>query len=62
MGRSPCCTKIGLNRGSWTASEDKILSDYIKLHGEGKWRQLPMKAGMYVSIYPSMYSCIMYIS
>nr|GEU57480.1 transcription repressor MYB6-like [Tanacetum cinerariifolium] len=46
MGRSPCCTKIGLNRGSWTASEDKILSDYIKLHGEGKWRQLPAKAGL----------------
>ncbi|GKA57207.1 transcription repressor MYB6-like protein [Tanacetum coccineum] len=46
MGRSPCCTKIGLNRGSWTSSEDKILSDYIKLHGEGKWRQLPTKAGL----------------
>ncbi|KAI3495705.1 hypothetical protein L1887_38051 [Cichorium endivia] len=46
MGRSPCCSKIGLNRGSWTAAEDKILSDYVKLHGEGKWRQLPMKAGL----------------
>ncbi|KAL4563756.1 hypothetical protein LXL04_027801 [Taraxacum kok-saghyz] len=46
MGRSPCCSKIGLNRGSWTASEDKILSDYVKLHGEGKWRQLPIKAGL----------------
>ncbi|XP_024959256.1 transcription repressor MYB6-like [Cynara cardunculus var. scolymus] len=46
MGRSPCCSKIGLNRGSWTASEDKILADYIKLHGEGKWRQLPIKAGL----------------
>ncbi|XP_076924572.1 transcription factor MYB1-like [Bidens hawaiensis] len=46
MGRSPCCSIMGLNRGSWTASEDKILSDYIKLHGEGKWRQLPAKAGL----------------
>ncbi|KAM0040489.1 putative transcription factor MYB-HB-like family [Helianthus debilis subsp. tardiflorus] len=46
MGRSPCCSKIGLNRGSWTASEDKILTDYITLHGEGKWRQLPIKAGL----------------
>lgn len=46
MGRSPCCSKIGLNRGSWTASEDKILTDYINLHGEGKWRQLPIKAGL----------------
>ncbi|KAM0030703.1 putative transcription factor MYB-related family [Helianthus debilis subsp. tardiflorus] len=45
MGRSPCCSKIGLNRGSWTALEDKILTDYVTLHGEGKWRQLPIKAG-----------------
>ncbi|KAJ0540473.1 hypothetical protein HanHA89_Chr09g0317221 [Helianthus annuus] len=38
MGRSPCCSKIGLNRGSWIASEDKSLTYYITLHGEGKWR------------------------
>ncbi|KAI8553372.1 hypothetical protein RHMOL_Rhmol05G0010400 [Rhododendron molle] len=44
MGRSPCCAKEGLNRGAWTASEDKILRDYIKLHGEGSWRNLPKKA------------------
>ncbi|GAB2269125.1 hypothetical protein Dimus_004054 [Dionaea muscipula] len=46
MGRSPCCSKVGLNRGAWTAMEDKILSDYIKIHGEGKWRNLPIKAGL----------------
>ncbi|RHN64584.1 putative transcription factor MYB-HB-like family [Medicago truncatula] len=46
MGRSPCCAKEGLNRGAWTAHEDKILSDYIKLHGEGKWRNLPKRAGL----------------
>ncbi|XP_076907290.1 transcription factor MYB1-like [Bidens hawaiensis] len=46
MGRSPCCSKIGLNRGSWTALEDKILTDYITLHGEGKWRQIPIKVGL----------------
>jgi transcription factor MYB, plant len=45
MGRSPCCAKEGLNRGAWTAHEDKILSDYVKLHGEGKWRNLPKRAG-----------------
>ncbi|KAE9448847.1 hypothetical protein C3L33_19261, partial [Rhododendron williamsianum] len=45
MGRSPCCAKEGLNRGAWTASEDKILRDYIKLHGEGSWRNLSKKAG-----------------
>lgn len=45
MGRSPCCAKEGLNRGAWTAAEDKILSDYIKMQGEGKWRSLPKRAG-----------------
>ncbi|MED6221931.1 hypothetical protein PIB30_059514 [Stylosanthes scabra] len=46
MGRSPCCSKEGLNRGAWTAQEDKILRDYISLHGQGKWRNLPQRAGL----------------
>lgn len=46
MGRSPCCSKEGLNRGAWTAIEDKILSGYIKTHGEGRWRNLPKEAGL----------------
>ncbi|XP_022850835.1 transcription factor TT2-like [Olea europaea var. sylvestris] len=46
MGRNPCCTKVGLNRGAWTAAEDKILRDYIKFHGEGRWRTLPKRAGL----------------
>jgi hypothetical protein len=45
MGRSPCCSKEGLNRGAWTAMEDRILTEYIKIHGEGKWRNLPKRAG-----------------
>ncbi|TQE01439.1 hypothetical protein C1H46_012919 [Malus baccata] len=36
----------GLNRGAWTALEDKILTAYIKAHGEGKWRSLPKRAGL----------------
>lgn len=46
MGRRPCCAKEGLNRGIWTAGEDKILVDYIEAHGEGKWRDLPQRAGL----------------
>ncbi|XP_074569048.1 transcription factor MYB1-like [Curcuma longa] len=46
MGRKPCCAKEGLNRGAWTALEDQILVSYIKTHGEGKWRNLPTKAGL----------------
>ncbi|XP_030525531.1 transcription factor MYB1-like [Rhodamnia argentea] len=46
MGRRPCCAKEGVNRGAWTAMEDKILTDYIKLNGEGNWGDLPKKAGL----------------
>ncbi|PSS20780.1 Anthocyanin regulatory C1 protein [Actinidia chinensis var. chinensis] len=46
MGRSPCCSKEGLNRGAWTAAEDKMLTDYVKIHGEGRWRNLPKRAGL----------------
>ncbi|XP_043710062.1 transcription factor MYB1-like [Telopea speciosissima] len=46
MGRRPCCSKEGLNRGVWTPLEDKILTDYIRIHGEGRWRDLPEKAGL----------------
>ncbi|CAM8878917.1 unnamed protein product [Rhodiola kirilowii] len=46
MGRSPCCSKEGLNRGAWTAQEDDILRDYIRVHGEGGWRNLPKNAGL----------------
>ncbi|GMI94972.1 hypothetical protein HRI_003166500 [Hibiscus trionum] len=46
MGRSPCCSKEGLNKGAWTALEDKLLVSYIKAHGEGKWRNLPNRAGL----------------
>ncbi|KAM0053922.1 putative transcription factor MYB-HB-like family [Helianthus debilis subsp. tardiflorus] len=46
MGRTPCCEKVGLKRGRWTAEEDAILSDYIQAHGEGSWRSLPKNAGL----------------
>lgn len=46
MGRSPCCSKVGLNKGAWITAEDKILTDFIHLHGEGGWRNLPKRAGL----------------
>ncbi|XP_034710020.1 myb-related protein 308-like [Vitis riparia] len=46
MGRAPCCSKVGLHRGSWTAREDTLLTKYIQAHGEGHWRSLPKKAGL----------------
>ncbi|GMY29045.1 transcription factor MYB8-like [Fagus crenata] len=46
MGRSPCCEKNGLNRGAWTALEDQLLTDYIKIHGEGRWGKIPKETGL----------------
>ncbi|KAK4265620.1 hypothetical protein QN277_026647 [Acacia crassicarpa] len=46
MGRKPCCDKEGVNRGTWSVIEDGILSNFIKLHGEGKWRDIPKRAGL----------------
>lgn len=43
---TPCCSKVGLKRGPWTAEEDELLADYIKREGEGRWRTLPKKAGL----------------
>ncbi|KAL8513392.1 hypothetical protein ACS0TY_012740 [Phlomoides rotata] len=46
MGRAPCCEKVGLKRGRWTAEEDEILRKYIETNGEGSWRSLPRNAGL----------------
>ncbi|XP_062159065.1 transcription factor WER-like [Alnus glutinosa] len=46
MGRSPCCSKEGLNKGPWTADEDKLLTDYMKARGEGKWGKVPKETGI----------------
>ncbi|KAH9731397.1 hypothetical protein KPL70_009966 [Citrus sinensis] len=46
MGRAPCCSKVGLQRGPWTPREDTLLTEYIQVHGEGHWRSLPKKAGL----------------
>ncbi|XP_052175709.1 transcription factor Y1-like [Diospyros lotus] len=46
MGRAPCCEKVGLKKGRWTAEEDETLAKYIQAHGEGSWRSLPKNAGL----------------
>jgi myb proto-oncogene protein len=46
MGRSPCCVKLGLKRGAWTAEEDRILVAHIEQHGHSNWRALPKQAGL----------------
>ncbi|KAF3555440.1 hypothetical protein F2Q69_00016437 [Brassica cretica] len=41
MGRQPCCDKVGLKKGPWTAEEDKKLINFILTNGHCCWRALP---------------------
>ncbi|KAL7254156.1 hypothetical protein ACSBR1_008537 [Camellia fascicularis] len=31
---------------SWTVEEDRILMDYIRVHGEGRWNRLAEMTGL----------------
>ncbi|KAH7859815.1 hypothetical protein Vadar_005788 [Vaccinium darrowii] len=46
MGRKPCCEKVGLKKGPWTAEEDKRLINFILTNGQCCWRALPRLAGL----------------
>ena len=45
MGRLPSCSKEEMNKGAWTAQEDKILKDFVTIHGERKWSNVAKKTG-----------------
>ncbi|KAK4742051.1 hypothetical protein SAY87_000052 [Trapa incisa] len=38
--------KSTMNKGAWTAEEDKNLSQYIELHGAKRWTTLAIKSGL----------------
>ncbi|KAL4369140.1 hypothetical protein GQ457_05G005330 [Hibiscus cannabinus] len=38
--------KIGLRKGPWTPQEDKLLTEYVGLHGEGRWSSVAKSAGL----------------
>ncbi|KAJ0976962.1 hypothetical protein J5N97_012436 [Dioscorea zingiberensis] len=46
MGRQPCCDKIGLKRGPWTADEDQKLITFILNNGIQCWRLVPKLADL----------------
>ncbi|RWR75028.1 transcription factor MYB1 [Cinnamomum micranthum f. kanehirae] len=37
---------LDVRKGAWTAEEDILLRKCIEKCGEGKWRQVPMRAGL----------------
>lgn len=38
----------GWRKGPWTPEEDKLLSEYIGLHGDGRWSSVAKFAGKLV--------------
>ncbi|WOL08109.1 hypothetical protein Cni_G16861 [Canna indica] len=46
MVRAPCCEKMGMKKGPWTAEEDQVLASYINKYGHVNWRALPKQAGL----------------
>ncbi|XP_010419010.1 PREDICTED: transcription factor MYB114-like [Camelina sativa] len=36
----------GLKKGAWTPEEDSLLRQCIDKYGEGKWHQVPLRAGL----------------
>ncbi|KAK3159009.1 hypothetical protein QOZ80_2AG0144480 [Eleusine coracana subsp. coracana] len=46
MGRQPCCEKVGLKKGPWTAEEDQKLVTFLLSHGHCCWRLVPKLAGL----------------
>ncbi|KAF8036109.1 hypothetical protein BT93_C1953 [Corymbia citriodora subsp. variegata] len=48
MGRRPSSGKDGLKfkKGVWSALEDQILIDYVKVHGQGRWGKVPKETGL----------------
>ncbi|KAL5223978.1 hypothetical protein ABZP36_010617 [Zizania latifolia] len=45
MVRQPCCDKVGLKKGPWTAEEDQKLVGFLLRHGQCCWRVVPKLAG-----------------
>ncbi|CAA6667075.1 unnamed protein product [Spirodela intermedia] len=39
-------SKMKVNKGAWTEEEDQKLIEYVRTHGNRKWRTLPAKAGL----------------
>ncbi|XP_015695609.2 transcription factor MYB20 [Oryza brachyantha] len=46
MGRQPCCDKVGLKKGPWTAEEDQKLVSFLLSNGQCCWRAVPKLAGL----------------
>lgn len=45
----------GWRKGPWTSEEDRLLIEYVRLHGEGRWNSVARLAGIIQFHHPSIY-------
>ncbi|XP_050374891.1 MYB-like transcription factor EOBI [Argentina anserina] len=38
--------EVGWRKGPWTSEEDRLLIEYVRLHGEGRWSSVARLAGL----------------
>ncbi|RWW29207.1 hypothetical protein BHE74_00023764 [Ensete ventricosum] len=57
MGRKPCCEKVGLKKGPWTAEEDKKLINFMLTNCHCSWRAVPKFAGQLCVLLPLRCYC-----
>ncbi|ESQ51832.1 hypothetical protein EUTSA_v10016567mg [Eutrema salsugineum] len=46
VGEMTATEARGLKKGPWTATEDAILTEYVKKHGEGNWNAVQKNSGL----------------
>lgn len=39
-------------KGPWTPEEDRLLSEYVNLHGEGRWSSVSRCTGKFILLLP----------
>lgn len=42
-----CAGGVVLKKGPWTSTEDAILVDFVKKHGEGNWNAVQKHSGLF---------------
>lgn len=40
----------GWRKGPWTAEEDRLLIEYVRVHGEGRWNSVAHLAGIFYKV------------
>nr|URY18763.1 MYB protein [Zanthoxylum bungeanum] len=45
-GEEDAEAQIQYKKGLWTMEEDKLLIDYVKVHGKGQWNRISKKTGL----------------